>query len=188
MKRDYYHVAKHERQKMNVTQAYVHIMAHATKQTKFAAYQVPYVKVSQLSQSQYGQLVREQHSVSDWNHILFAFNQSKYKDDMEFEEVKMRAAKKPGSIPAFIPSKRVKFEGYYSAEDSFVLMEVPSATKTPPQARCLQVRGGIFHADRGCLGCRVFLLGHAGQKTARASDNHGYIQIGNGRKSNGGGR
>jgi hypothetical protein len=66
-------VSKHERYKMNATQACVHIMVHATKQTKFLAYQSPFVK---LSQSQYGQLVREQHSVSDWNRILFALNQS----------------------------------------------------------------------------------------------------------------
>jgi hypothetical protein len=109
LKRDYCEVVKHDRQKMNVTQACVHIMAHAMKQTKFAAYQSPFVKVSQLLQSQYGQLMREQHSVSDWNHIGFALNQSNYEDDMEFEEVKTRAAKKPGSIPAFTSSKRVKF-------------------------------------------------------------------------------
>jgi hypothetical protein len=58
MKRDYCDVAKHERQKMNLTQACVHIMAHAMKQTKFAAYRAPYVKVSQFLQYQYGQLVR----------------------------------------------------------------------------------------------------------------------------------
>jgi hypothetical protein len=61
MKWDYCDVAKRERQKMNMTQARMHVMAHAVIQTKFAAYQAPYVKVSQLSQSQHGQLAREQH-------------------------------------------------------------------------------------------------------------------------------
>jgi hypothetical protein len=67
---------------MNVTQACVYIMAHATKQIEFTAYQIPFVKFSQLSQSQYGQLVRDQHSLSDWNRILFALNQSNCEDDM----------------------------------------------------------------------------------------------------------
>jgi hypothetical protein len=51
-------VAKHEKQKTNITEASVHLMAHTTKQTKFAAYQGPFVKVSQLSQSQYGKLIK----------------------------------------------------------------------------------------------------------------------------------
>jgi hypothetical protein len=103
---------------MSVTQACVYIsMAHAAKQTKFLAYQSPFVKVSQLSQSQYRQLVREQHSVSDWSRIFFVLNQSSCEDDMEFEEVKTRAAKKPGSIPEFTPSKRVKFEGCVEADE-----------------------------------------------------------------------
>jgi hypothetical protein len=46
MVRDYSDVAKHERQKMNVTQACVHIMVHATKYTKFAAYQSPFVSLT----------------------------------------------------------------------------------------------------------------------------------------------
>jgi hypothetical protein len=145
MKRDYCDVAKYERQKMKMTQACVHIMAHAMKQTKFAAYQTPCVKVSQLSQSQYAPLVREQHSVSDWNRILFALNQSNCEDDMEFEEVKTRAANKLGSIPAFTPIKRVKFEGYEEVEDSFVLMELPSVIKTllrPAVSRSAE--GGSF--------------------------------------------
>jgi hypothetical protein len=32
-------------------------------------------------------------------------------------------------MPAFSPSKRVKFEGYGAAEEAFVLMEVSSANK-----------------------------------------------------------
>jgi hypothetical protein len=53
-KREYRDMAKHERQKRNATQACMHIMAHATKQTKFASYQIPFIKVSKLSHSQYG--------------------------------------------------------------------------------------------------------------------------------------
>jgi hypothetical protein len=129
MKWDYCDMAKHERQKMNVTQACVHIMAHAIKQTKFAAYQALYVKVSQLAQSQYGQLVIDQHLVSNWNHIIYALNQANCEDDTDFEEVKTRVSKKLGSMPAFTPSKRVKFEGYDAAEKAFTLVEVPSSTK-----------------------------------------------------------
>jgi hypothetical protein len=57
-------------------------------------------------------------------------NQSNYEDEMEFEEVKTRAAKKPGSIAAFTPSKQVKLEGYAEVNESFVPMEVHFAIKT----------------------------------------------------------
>jgi hypothetical protein len=69
------------------------------------------VKVSQLSQSQYKKMTREQHSVADWNRILFALNQVGCEDDVEIEEVKKLAANKSGSRQVFTPSKRVKFEG-----------------------------------------------------------------------------
>jgi hypothetical protein len=49
---------------------------------------------------------------------------------MEFEEVKTRAAKKPGSRPDSTPSKRVKFEGYAEADEAVVPMEVLFAIKT----------------------------------------------------------
>jgi hypothetical protein len=68
--------------------------------------------------------------MSDLNRILFALDQSNCEDDMEFEEVKTRAAKKPGARPAFNPSRRVKFEGYAEADEAFVPMEVPSAINT----------------------------------------------------------
>jgi hypothetical protein len=50
---------------------------------------------------------------------------------MAFEEVKTRANKKPGSIHAFTPSKRVKFEGHADEEihKSFGPMEIPTAIK-----------------------------------------------------------
>jgi hypothetical protein len=80
---------------MDATQACMQIMSHPMKQTKFAAYQTHFVKVSQLSQSQYGQLVKEQHSVAYWNHILFVLNQSECEDDVEFEEVKTPRPRSP---------------------------------------------------------------------------------------------
>jgi hypothetical protein len=60
-----------------------------------------------------------QHSASDWNRILFTLNQANCEDDTDFEEVKTRAAKKPGSMPAFTPSKRVKLN---ESEDKFFPM------------------------------------------------------------------
>jgi hypothetical protein len=68
-------VAKYDRRKMAVPQACVYIMEHATKHMKLRAYHSPFVKVSQLSQYQYGQLAKEKKSVADWNLMLFALNQ-----------------------------------------------------------------------------------------------------------------
>jgi hypothetical protein len=52
MKRDSCDMAEHDKQKLNATDPSVHIMAHTTKQMKFAEYQGLFVKVSQLSQYQ----------------------------------------------------------------------------------------------------------------------------------------
>jgi hypothetical protein len=41
-------VAKHEKQKLEIQEAMVHIMTHATKQTKFAAYEYPALAVVNL--------------------------------------------------------------------------------------------------------------------------------------------
>jgi hypothetical protein len=70
--------------------------------------------------------------VADSRHILFALNQANCEDDVEFEEVKTHADKKPGSRQAFTPSKHVKFEGYKEEEagDFCVPMEFPTAIKS----------------------------------------------------------
>jgi hypothetical protein len=82
--------------KQNVTEVSVHIMMHATKQTKFAAYQGPRVQISQLSQPQYEKFIKKKRLVEDWNHMLRALNQSNCEDDTELEEFKQYAAKKLG--------------------------------------------------------------------------------------------
>jgi hypothetical protein len=63
-------VAKHERQKVEVKEPMIHIMTPATKQTKFAAYETPALAVDLLTDPQYADLIREQHPVAEWNHIL----------------------------------------------------------------------------------------------------------------------
>jgi hypothetical protein len=56
----------------------------------------------------------------------------------------MRVAKKPGSRPAFTPSKRVKFEGYSETDEAFVPMEVPSAIDT-------LIRPTIYRSEEGAF-------------------------------------
>jgi hypothetical protein len=43
-------VAKHEKQKLEIREAMVHIMAPTTKQSKFAAYEAPALVVANLSE------------------------------------------------------------------------------------------------------------------------------------------
>jgi hypothetical protein len=50
MKQDYCDVAKHEKQKLLVTENMIHIMAQATKNTKFAAYAEPDVNAALLTE------------------------------------------------------------------------------------------------------------------------------------------
>jgi hypothetical protein len=65
-------VVKHEKQKLEIREAMVHIMAPATKQTKFAAYEAPALAVANLSEKQYAELTQEKHPVNDWNIIILA--------------------------------------------------------------------------------------------------------------------
>jgi hypothetical protein len=53
MKQDYCDVAKHEKQKLLVTDNVIHIMAQATKNSKFAAYADPAVNAALLTEDQY---------------------------------------------------------------------------------------------------------------------------------------
>jgi hypothetical protein len=54
-------LAKHDKNKLVVLEAMVHIMAPATKQTKFAAYEAPALEVASLTMAQYEDLTQEQH-------------------------------------------------------------------------------------------------------------------------------
>jgi hypothetical protein len=48
-----FYVVKHERQKSEVHEATMHMMASATKQTKMTTYQSPYFLVGTLNEQQY---------------------------------------------------------------------------------------------------------------------------------------
>jgi hypothetical protein len=102
-------VAKHEKQKMEIREAMVHIMAPATKQTKVAAYEDPALAVANLSEKQYAELTQEQHPVNDWNIIILAIKAGQFENEFEYEEVKQRASKKSVFSQAFTPRKKVKF-------------------------------------------------------------------------------
>jgi hypothetical protein len=65
-------VVKHERQKLEVPEHMVHIMAPATNQMKCAAYDGAALAVASLTEIQYVELTQEQHPVNEWNRILLA--------------------------------------------------------------------------------------------------------------------
>jgi hypothetical protein len=102
-------VAKHDKNKLVVLKAMVHIMAPATKQTKFAAYEAPALAVASLTPAQYEDLTQEQHPVTDWNRIMLAIKAGKFDTEKEYEEIKLRASKKSVFSQAFTPRKKVKF-------------------------------------------------------------------------------
>jgi hypothetical protein len=58
-------VVKHDKNKLVVPEAMVHIIAPSTKQTKFAAYEAPSLAVTRLTAAQYEDLTQEQHHVTD---------------------------------------------------------------------------------------------------------------------------
>jgi hypothetical protein len=74
MKQDYCDLTKHEKQKLEFTENMIHIMAQATKHTKFAAYAEPAVNVTLLTVYQYEKLTKEQHTVEAWNIILLVLS------------------------------------------------------------------------------------------------------------------
>jgi hypothetical protein len=105
----------------------VYIMASVTKQTKMAAYESPSLTVGTLTEQQYADLTREQHTVSDWNIILVVIRDGKFENDLEFEEVKKRASKKQVFSQAFTPGKKVKFTMGGVVEDAGILdLEAPA--------------------------------------------------------------
>jgi hypothetical protein len=102
-------VAKHDKNKRVVQEAIVHIMAPATKQTKFAVYEAPALSVASLPVAQYEDLTQEQHHVTDWNRIILAINAGRFDTEKEYEEIKLRASKKSVFSQAFTPRKKIKF-------------------------------------------------------------------------------
>jgi hypothetical protein len=102
-------VAKHDKHKLVVPEAMVHIMAPATKQTKFAAYEAPDLSVASLTSAQYEDLTQEQHPVIDWNRIILAIKAARFDTEKEYEDIKLRASKKSVFNQAFTRRKNVKF-------------------------------------------------------------------------------
>jgi hypothetical protein len=102
-------VAKYERQKVEVKEPMIHIMNPATKQTTFAAYDNPALAVDLLTDLQYADLIREQHPVAEWNRILLAIKEGNFENKSEFNDIKLRATRKPAFSKSFTPRKKVKF-------------------------------------------------------------------------------
>jgi hypothetical protein len=102
-------VAKHEKHKLEIEEAMVHIMAPTTKQTKFAAYEALALAVATPTDKQFGELTQEQHPVNDWNRIILAIKTSRFENESKYEEIKQRASKKSVFSQSFIPRKKVKF-------------------------------------------------------------------------------
>jgi hypothetical protein len=71
-------VAKHEKQKLEIRESMVHIMAPTTKQSKFAAYEALALAVANLSEKHYAELTQEQHPVNDWNRIILAIKAGQF--------------------------------------------------------------------------------------------------------------
>jgi hypothetical protein len=110
-------MAKHVRQKVEVRDPMIHIMTPATKQTQFAAYETPALPVDLLTDLQYADLIREQHPVAEWNHIFLAINEGNFENESEFNEIKLRATRKPAFSKSFTPRKKVKFAMGGAIED-----------------------------------------------------------------------
>jgi hypothetical protein len=102
-------VAKHDKNKLLVPEAMMHIMAPATKQTNSAAYEALALAVASLTVAQYNDLTQEQHPVTEWNRIILAIKAGRFDTGKEYEEIKLRASKKSVFSQAFTPRKKVKF-------------------------------------------------------------------------------
>jgi hypothetical protein len=63
MKQDYCDVAKHEKQKLEVIENMIHIMAQATKNTKFSVYAEPDINAALLAEDHYVELTQDQHTM-----------------------------------------------------------------------------------------------------------------------------
>jgi hypothetical protein len=110
MKQDYCDVAKHEKQKLEVTRNMINIMAQATKHTKFAAYAEPDFNAALLTEDQYVELTQDQHTVEEWNRIILALSKGYFATASEYDEIKQKASRSSGFSKAFTPRKRVKIQ------------------------------------------------------------------------------
>jgi hypothetical protein len=131
-------VAKNERQKVEVKEPMFNIMNPATKQTKFAAYETPAMSMDLLTYLQYADLIPEQHPVAELNRILLAIKEGNFENESEFNEIKLRAARKPAFSKSFTPSKKVKFVMGGAIEDVGMLdMGASYKVKATLQSRAM---------------------------------------------------
>jgi hypothetical protein len=84
-----YGVAKHERQKLKVSEPMVVIMNRATTQTKFTVYEAPALAVDLLTELQYATFIREHHSAGEWNRILLAIKEGGFENESEFNDINL---------------------------------------------------------------------------------------------------
>jgi hypothetical protein len=101
-------VAKHDKHKLVVPEAMVHIISSATKHTKFAAYEAPALFVASLTVAHYEDITQKQHPVTNWNIIILAIKAGRFDTEKEYQEIKLRASKKSVFSQAFTPRKKVK--------------------------------------------------------------------------------
>jgi hypothetical protein len=116
-----YDVAEHERQKLEVSELMVVNMNPAIKKTMFTAHEAPALVVDFLTDLQYAALIREQHYVGEWNSILLSIKEGNFKNESEFNEIKLRATRKPALGKFFTPRKKVKFVMGNDIEDVCML-------------------------------------------------------------------
>jgi hypothetical protein len=109
LKADKCDVMKHEKHKVDIEEAMVHITAPTTKQTKFASYEDPALAMATLAEKQFVELTQEQHPVIDWNRIILAIKARRFKNESESEEIKQRANNRSLFSQSFTPMKKVKF-------------------------------------------------------------------------------
>jgi hypothetical protein len=73
-------VAKHEVQKLKVSEPMVVTMNRARTQTKFTVYEAPTLAVDLLTDLHYATLIREHHSAGEWNRILLAIKEGGFEN------------------------------------------------------------------------------------------------------------
>jgi hypothetical protein len=102
-------VAKHEKHKLEIEEAMVHIMAPTTKKTTFADSDAPALAVATITDKQFGELTQKQHPVNDWKRIMLDIKAGRFANEFEYEEIKQRASKKSVFSQSFLPRKKAKF-------------------------------------------------------------------------------
>jgi hypothetical protein len=70
---------------------------------------------------QYAALIREQHPVAEWNHILLEIKEGNFEKESEFNEIKLQTMRKPAFSKSFTPRKKVIFVMGGAIEDAGML-------------------------------------------------------------------